>query len=54
MIEPTKDELKNGWTAESLEKYHKERELITSKNILEPKIVKPDAQKGYNPLRWRE
>ena len=54
MTEPTKDELKNGWTAETLEKYHKDRDEVTFKKILEPRIVKPVSQKSYNPLRWRE
>ncbi len=53
-VELTKDDIKNGWTKEALEKYHKEREEANSKNILEPRIVKPEAQKGYHPLRWRE
>lgn len=53
-VELTKTDIKNGWTKEALEKYHKEREEIIYKKILEPRIVKPVAQKGYNPLRWRE
>jgi len=53
-VELTKDDIKNGWTKETLEKYHKEREEIVSKKILDPRIVKPVAQKSYNPLRWRE
>lgn len=53
-VELTKDDIKNGWTQAALEKYHKEREEIVNKKILEPKIVKPTSQKSYNPLRWRE
>ena len=53
-VELTKDDIKNGWTQEALEKYHKEREEIALKKVSEPKIVKPAAQQGYYPLRWRE
>ena len=53
-IELTKDHIKNGWTQEALEKYHKEREEIVNKKILEPKKFKPEVQTGYNPLKWRE
>lgn len=54
MTELTKDEIRNGWTKATLEKYQKEREEITSRKILEPKKVKPSQQKRYNPLKWRE
>ena len=54
MTKPTKEELKNGWTEATLEKYHKDRDEVTYKKILEPRKVKPAAQKSYNPLRWRE
>ena len=49
----TKDEEKNGWTEETLAKYHKEREAARLEKISEPRIVLPDVQKEYNPLRWR-
>jgi len=53
-IKLTKDEIKNGWTVEALEKYHREREKSASQKVLEPRKVKPVSQKSYNPLRWRE
>ena len=53
-MELSKEDKKNGWTIEMLEKYHKERDLIVAKKILEPKVVKPAAQRGYNPLKWRD
>lgn len=53
-IELTKDEIKNGWTAESLEKYHKERDKIAYTKILEPKKKRPVLQTRYDPTRWRE
>jgi len=53
-VELTKDDIKNGWTKETLEKYHKEREEIVNKKILEPRKVRPESQKSYNPLKWRE
>ena len=49
----TKDEKRNGWTEETLAKYHKEREAARMQKITEPDIVKPDTQSGYNPLKWR-
>jgi N12 class adenine-specific DNA methylase len=52
-IELTEADKKNGWTAEALEKYHKEREEARQEKIFEPRIVHPDMQKEYNPLRWR-
>ena len=54
IVELTKTDIRNGWTAETLAKYHKDREEISLKKILEPRIVKPDTQERYNPLRWRE
>ena len=53
-VELTEADKKNGWTQAALEKYHKEREEVTSRKILDPKKVKPAAQRGYNPLKWRE
>ena len=55
MIELTKDDIKNGWTAESLEKYHKDREKNTMKKLSDSRVPsKPDVQGRYDPLRWRE
>ena len=53
-VELTEADIKNGWTQAALDKYHKEREEVTSRKILEPKKVRPAQQKRYNPLKWRE
>jgi hypothetical protein len=53
-MEPTKDEIKNGWTKESLEKYHKvrEEESLSIDKIFKPK-ARASVQVRYNPLKWR-
>jgi len=54
----TDDEIKNGWTKESLAKYQKEREAAQSQAI-DPtsearlKARRPQSQVSYKPLRWR-
>lgn len=59
LIEPTKDEKKNGWTAETLTQYVAERnagaELKTDPHSLERRMERrPRAQNTqYNPHRWR-
>ena len=54
-IELTKDDIKNGWTPESLEKYHQDRLKTTMKVISESRVPsKPDVQGRYDPLKWRE
>lgn len=52
-IELTKDEIKNGWDAEKLEAYQKKQDETVYQKIIEPKKVRPSAQKRYDPLRWR-
>lgn len=53
-MELTADEKRNGWTKESLKRYHNERYAANAKTIAEPRIVKPQSQERYKPLRWRE
>lgn len=50
----TKDEIKNGWDAKSLEKYQKEREKVNLETISKEKVVKPESQERYRPLHWRD
>ena len=54
-IELTKEEIKNGWDVESLSKYLKEREKGQAESIdINNRIVRPDVQVSYSPLRWRD
>ena len=59
IIEPTKDEKKNGWTAKTLTKYLAERaagqSLAVDVNSLHRrKARRPDVQNHrYRPHRWR-
>ena len=59
LIQPTKDELKNGWTAETLTQYVAERnagaELRTDPHSLHRRMKqRPRVQNiQYNPHRWR-
>ena len=58
-IEPTEEEKKNGWTAESLTAYLAERKAAQSLGIdvnsfYRKSLQRPMAQNHkYNPLRWR-
>ena len=57
-VEPTPDEIKNGWTKETLALYIAERESAQAgKYSFDPMFrppVKPMvANSKYNPLRWR-
>ena len=55
MVELTKEEIKNGWTKESLARYLKEREEGQSKAIdMTNRTTRPTEQVSYRPLRWRE
>ena len=54
IIEPTKDEIRNGWDAEALAKYHKEREKAAHEIVFKERKTKPAAQARYRPHRWRE
>jgi len=49
-IEPTKEELKNGWTLETLTLYMAERELAKGESILHPPQQKP--QRTTNAFKW--
>ena len=66
LVQPTKGELKNGWTPEKLTAYMKERDKANAGVVLfgtytmhgethqyrEP--PKPNSQNNkYSPLRWR-
>lgn len=54
-VELTADDIKNGWTQETLDRYHKDREKNTMKILSNPRSpVKPQVQARYKPLRWRE
>lgn len=61
MTQPTPDELKNGWTEETLTRYIKERDAATyngdGKRLATldyQRKVKPNRANGkFNPLRWR-
>jgi len=50
----TPDELANGWTEESLKKYQAEREKAALNTVSADKIVRPQSQERFRPLRWRE
>lgn len=59
---PTADELKNGWDAESLERYRRDRDKVadvTPGNVVtefkRPKpgpVIMGAGLKAYNPHRW--
>jgi len=58
LIEPNAEELRNGWTAETLTAYVAQRtagaELKNDPHSLHRKQARrPTRQTGYNPLRWR-
>lgn len=53
-LELTPEEVKNGWTKESLQAYFDSREREQAKHIHGKKIRKPNVQQSkYNPHRWR-
>lgn len=53
MVEPSEDEKRNGWTAETLTKYLQERRAENFTAVFEREPRKPKQAKGYRPLRWR-
>lgn len=54
LIEPTPEEARNGWTAESLTAYVREREKAQLTNAMPDKPQRPaQANSKYSPLRWR-
>ena len=57
-IEPTDNELKGGWTKETLAEYLAERERAQAGVVMfNPDYRKPQrakwANNRYNPMRWR-
>ena len=59
LIEPTEDEKRNGWTAETLTQYHAERRagqaLDIDPNSLQRSLARRPQQQNskYSPHRWR-
>ena len=57
LIEPSVEELRNGWTKETLTKYLVERNAIQSLKIdihNPQRKIKPSSQNhSYSPHRWR-
>lgn len=54
LIQPTPDEIKNGWDAEALTRYVHERNHAAAQSVLEKPKEKPrKANARYNPHRWR-
>lgn len=59
MVEPTEDEIANGWTAETLTEYLAERaagqSLAADPRSLHRRAAKRPrwANNKYNPMRWR-
>jgi hypothetical protein len=57
-VEPTPDEIRNGWDADSLSRYLADREAGAQVSI-DPRSVhrsaarRPERQVSYSPLRWR-
>lgn len=51
---PTPEEAANGWTAESLTKYVRERNVAQANAVLFKEKAKPPVANGrYSPLKWR-
>jgi len=48
--EPSEDEIKNGWTIESLTIYLAERAMANTESVLSPRPVRPRTTN--NSLRW--
>lgn len=59
LVEPTPDEARNGWTAETLTEYLTERRAANSlkndKDSLQNRMAKMPARQNnrYSPHRWR-
>lgn len=54
MVELTPEEIKNGWTKETLETYFKDREKAQSAVVLSDRQQRPRfANNMYSPLQWR-
>jgi hypothetical protein len=55
LIEPTEDEKRNGWTAESLTAYVRaqEKASLDRANGFDREPVKPQTTVRKSPFRWR-
>ena len=56
-MQPTKDEMKNGWTEESLTLYLKEREKQNAEFVLrqgdkKPAIKIENVRDSFDPHKW--
>ena len=49
-IEPTRDEIRNGWAKYSLTIYHAERQVASADAIFHPKARRP--QRTTNRMKW--
>ena len=58
LVEPTADEAKNGWTAETLTAYVAEQKAaqtlrIDPSSVLRRKALPKMAHERFSPFRWR-
>jgi hypothetical protein len=53
LIEPTDDEIRNGWDSKSLTKYISDRETAQGEKMLSPPKRPVTQNHRYNPHRWR-
>ena len=54
LVEPTEEEVRNGWDAEGLTAYLAEREKAQAVAILDRKPPRPRwANSRYSPFHWR-
>ncbi len=55
LIQPTEEEARNGWTAETLTDYVRQRQRAQAAKVFPEKPPRPTmANSKYNPLRcWR-
>lgn len=55
VIQPTADDIKNGWTEETLTAYHAEQNASAAVRIARGKPKGPPRRTNnkYNPFRWR-
>ena len=53
-VEPTKEELKAGWSKKALNDYLDERERSAAQKVFHVKRPLPTSQVPYSPHRWRK
>lgn len=57
LVEPTPDEARNGWTAESLTEYLRDQKAAQSMRMNPHSVMRRQpprrANSKYQPLRWR-